>query len=135
MRSGITSQAAAVLGLVLLSAVAGVWFERHVLSQVSAQSARFQQANQRAMEPANALAAARGEHEVYRIALPSIPRSGNGWIRGMIEAATGVATATVYPGGNVLNPRPGRCSVFPSPPLNRCAMRCALSYCVTGAIC
>jgi hypothetical protein len=29
--------------------------------------------------------------------LATIPRSGNGWIRGMLEASTRVATASVYP--------------------------------------
>jgi hypothetical protein len=32
-----------------------------------------------------------------RIVLATIPRSGNGWIRGMLEGSTAVATASVYP--------------------------------------
>ena len=37
--------------------------------------------------------------------LATIPRSGNGWIRGMLEASTRVATASVYPeqGASLVN--------------------------------
>eukprot|EP00049_Salpingoeca_infusionum_P010630 m.183781 g.183781 ORF g.183781 m.183781 type:complete len:375 (+) comp14697_c0_seq8:90-1214(+) len=34
---------------------------------------------------------------IDRIVLASIPRSGNGWMRGLLEASTGVATESVFP--------------------------------------
>ncbi len=36
----------------------------------------------------------------YRLVIATIPRSGNGWIRGLIEAATGIGTESVFPEGN-----------------------------------
>jgi hypothetical protein len=40
-----------------------------------------------------------------RMLLATIPRSGNGWLRGLIEAAIGVGTLSVFPEeGAVYNP-------------------------------
>eukprot|EP00056_Hartaetosiga_gracilis_P015096 m.241256 g.241256 ORF g.241256 m.241256 type:complete len:364 (-) comp19463_c0_seq1:1112-2203(-) len=36
---------------------------------------------------------------IHRIALASIPRTGNGWIRGLIEGATGVASESIFKEG------------------------------------
>eukprot|EP00730_Choanoeca_flexa_P019106 TRINITY_DN9320_c0_g1_i3.p1 TRINITY_DN9320_c0_g1~~TRINITY_DN9320_c0_g1_i3.p1 ORF type:complete len:365 (+),score=39.33 TRINITY_DN9320_c0_g1_i3:431-1525(+) len=35
--------------------------------------------------------------ESYRLALATIARTGNGWMRGMLEAATGIGTESVFP--------------------------------------
>ena len=37
-----------------------------------------------------------------RIVLASIPRTGNGWLRGLMEATTGVATVSVFPEGEAV---------------------------------
>jgi hypothetical protein len=47
-----------------------------------------------AWAPRLALLQARGQR---RVALASYPRSGNTWLRGLIEAATGQATGSIYP--------------------------------------
>ena len=38
----------------------------------------------------------------YRMVLATIPRSGNGWLRGLIEAAIGIATESVFPEGSAV---------------------------------
>jgi hypothetical protein len=38
----------------------------------------------------------------YRLVIATIPRSGNGWIRGLLEAAVGVATMSVFPEGDAV---------------------------------
>ena len=42
-------------------------------------------------------APARRQHGLHRIVLSTVPRSGNGWIRGLLEGATGLATESVFP--------------------------------------
>ncbi|EDQ85592.1 uncharacterized protein MONBRDRAFT_11714 [Monosiga brevicollis MX1] len=52
--------------------------------------------NQPAAEPPSRGGVVVGAGQQYRLVLASIARSGNGWMRGMLEASTGVATESVF---------------------------------------